>query len=220
MITVLSGLTEEQNIVSVPGVQALCGSTARDALQFLLAPGCKGIVSFGVAGALHPEMKVGDLVVGIKVQTDGDRCFYSHRNWRDAIHKVCNTQVQAWDAFVYSSSVIRGDTPADRARLLANYNAWAVDDESWAVAQTASAKCLPFAVIRVISDTYDQTIPSAAMVPAHVDGSSNIPAILSSIEQEPIQLIQLAKIAYQFETAIKVLKKVYKILGPTFQLPV
>ena len=65
-ILVVVGMTREAKILDGP--EALIGggdaAALADRLEAELSQGAAGVVSFGLCGALTPELKVGDLVVG------------------------------------------------------------------------------------------------------------------------------------------------------------
>ena len=66
-LIVVVGMAREAKIVSGEGVTVLIGGgqsarLARD-LEQAIIPGAAGVVSFGLCGALHPDLDAGDVVV-------------------------------------------------------------------------------------------------------------------------------------------------------------
>ena len=61
-------------------VGRLCGASAAADLDRAIPPACRGILSFGVCGALAPTLRVGDLIVGISV-TDEIAIYLSDESW-------------------------------------------------------------------------------------------------------------------------------------------
>src|SRR5260370_42644541 len=86
-LTILCGLNEEADIVLKhrhPDVQVLWGP-ARMNLDNMVARGCKAILSFGISGALHPSLKVGDICIANAVYTH-DPCF-TNSAWRTRLRE-------------------------------------------------------------------------------------------------------------------------------------
>jgi hypothetical protein len=63
-VIALVGLTFEARIAAGPGVLVVCrGRETADRLRLAIGAGCRGIISFGVAGGLAPDLIPGDCVV-------------------------------------------------------------------------------------------------------------------------------------------------------------
>src|SRR5262245_40804988 len=63
---VVVGLAFEARIAAGPGIQVICSGDGRNLANSLAAAvrgGCGGVVSFGVAGGLHPDLQPGDCIV-------------------------------------------------------------------------------------------------------------------------------------------------------------
>ena len=79
----------------------------------------------------------------------------------------------------------------DKTDLYERTGAWAVDMESHIAARAARRHNRPFAVLRVICDPGDRTLPPAALVAMKPDGSIDIQAILRSVLSRPEQILSL-----------------------------
>ena len=69
-VIALVGLAFEARIASGPGVVAICRNSERElaaSLDQALKQGCRGIISFGVAGGLAPHLRPGNWVVASSI---------------------------------------------------------------------------------------------------------------------------------------------------------
>lgn len=163
----------------VPVLLARCGMgkvNAALATSALVQAGAGCIVFTGVAGAAGPGLGVGDVVVGDRfVQHDADETAFGRRigavpgepdDWRPdaalaALVLDCAREVFGDDRKVVAGTIASGDQfiadPAKVAWLHDEFDAQAVEMEGAALAQAASHLGVPFAVVRVLSDSADGT---------------------------------------------------------------
>ena len=83
-IIAVTGLTKEAKIVGVAGVVAVAGGGDGDGLAAKLDAlhgDIRGVISIGLAGALSPHLKVGDVVIADAVMT-GAELWHCHEAWR------------------------------------------------------------------------------------------------------------------------------------------
>jgi nucleoside phosphorylase len=107
----------------------------------------KAIISTGYCGALDPKLRVGDIVVSEDTQLDS----------LDGAHALDSTR-----AFVRGQVITRDRvavTAAEKRALREQTGAIAVDMEAEAVRNRAAALGIPYACIRVISDTAEEDMP-------------------------------------------------------------
>src|SRR5215472_1835815 len=67
---VVVGLAFEARIAAGPGIHVICSGDGRNLASSLASAvrgGCGGLVSFGVAGGLHPDLQPGDCIVASAV---------------------------------------------------------------------------------------------------------------------------------------------------------
>jgi adenosylhomocysteine nucleosidase len=89
VLGVVTGLKSEAKLLS--GLSFACVSTggqareARRKIDRLVAEGATGLISFGIAGALSPELRTGDLVVADMVANDIGEVWQTHQPWLDAL---------------------------------------------------------------------------------------------------------------------------------------
>jgi adenosylhomocysteine nucleosidase len=114
------------------------------------------LISAGVAGALVPDLHVGETIFPSIVidARDSSRHETAIQNTRLADSPLART-------ILVSSPVIAG--AAQKQKLGSSYGAHAVDMEGAAVARTAQLHGLPFLAIKSISDELDFELPEMAM---------------------------------------------------------
>jgi adenosylhomocysteine nucleosidase len=89
VLGVVTGLKSEAKLLN--GLNVGCVSTggqareARRKIDRLIADGATGLVSFGIAGALSPDLKTGDLIVADMVANDIGEVWQTHQPWLDAL---------------------------------------------------------------------------------------------------------------------------------------
>jgi adenosylhomocysteine nucleosidase len=132
---------EKDDVVLVcGGIGAEAARRAAEAVISLYAPAL--VYSAGFAGALDPALKVGTVVQPARVVNAGDGSSVSLG--------------QGAGVLVSFGAVA---SPAQKAKLRDSFGAQAVDMEAAAVARAAEARRVPFAVVKVISDEFDFTLP-------------------------------------------------------------
>src|SRR3954451_481712 len=73
---VVVGLAFEARIAAGPGIQVICSGDGQDlwgAVTRAITPDCRGLVSFGVAGGLDPNLKPGACVVASAIVSGNTR---------------------------------------------------------------------------------------------------------------------------------------------------
>ena len=89
MLGVVTGLKSEAKLLKGLGLACVStGGQAREArrkIDRLIAEGTTGLVSFGIAGALSPELRTGDLIVADMVANDIGEVWQTHQPWLDAL---------------------------------------------------------------------------------------------------------------------------------------
>jgi adenosylhomocysteine nucleosidase len=140
----------EYAVVVCGGIGTESARRAAEAIIVKYSP--EVIVSAGIAGALVPELHVGDAIFPAFVidARDGSR----HQT---AIKDAPLANTALGRTTVVSSPEIAG--LAQKQQLAKSYGAHAVDMESAAVAVAAMTHNLPFVAIKCISDEYDFEMP-------------------------------------------------------------
>ena len=134
----------------VASLPELIGRAAND--------GCRGLVSYGVAGGLGPDLRSGDIVVASAIIGQ------SERSPTDDIWSAW--LLSAIPAAVYGP--ISGvDVPipagASRSELGRRSGALVADMESHVIARLAAASALRFVAVRVVIDAAGRNVPPTAL---------------------------------------------------------
>jgi hopanoid-associated phosphorylase len=168
-----------------------------------------GVISIGLAGALSPHLKVGDLVIGERVLA-GDDFWRCDNLWRVAL--AAKIRIAHQGPVVASESVL--DDAEAKAKLYQRSGALAVDMESAVAARFAAARNLKLAVLRVISDDASHTLPPAALVAMTPDGGISFGRVLWSVVKNPLQLPALIRTGRTANRAFAELLRCRDLLGP------
>jgi hopanoid-associated phosphorylase len=208
-----TGLKAEARIAErSEGVVAVAGGGDEARLVSLIeaaiAEGARGIISFGIAGALKPGLKPGACIVGSSV-IGGEQSFPADERWTS---RMLASLPDAIGGGVVGTSTAIAGVSAKTATHEAT-GAAAVDMESHVVARIARERSLPFAVLRVIADTAGQRLPPAAVSGLKPDGSPDIAGVLKSLASEPGQLPDLIRTALATRHAMNGLLRCHRLLG-------
>ena len=211
-ILIVCGFTAEARIARGDGVVTIAGGGSSAALAERLAASdpaqFAAIISFGLAGALEPGLKPGDVIIASAIVagetrpcSDALRMSWAHLGFRTAA-------IAGVDAPVLTS--------AAKAALRARTGAAAVDMESHIAAAFAAHHALPFGAIRVISDAADHVLPPVAAHAMRPDGGIAIGAVIAGLVRRPGQLPALLATARDAGRAVKALRQARAALGRDF----
>jgi hopanoid-associated phosphorylase len=209
-------LAFESRIAAGPGVAVLHGHipNLRTALEEAIGRGCSGIISFGIAGGLAPDLAPGAWVVASGVVAAHKR-YPTDRDWARRLLQALDCAVHADIAGVDAPAV----EPVHKRQLRDATASIAVDMESHIAAAAAEAHGLPFAACRVIIDPAHRALPPAALVNLRADGTPDIAAVLRSVLREPRQLPALLRVAADARAAQLALRAGRRRLGPGLSFP-
>ncbi|WP_374374624.1 hypothetical protein [Dongia sp.] len=202
---VVTGMLAEAKLLDGLGHDVVSGggdpaSTAAK-IEQLVQGGATHLVSFGIAGALDPALKPGDLLLGpVVVMPDGSRLEADAEWLARAGHAL--PQARALPIAAASTAIA---TVAAKAALHQSSKAAAIDMESHHVALAARKYGLPFLVLRAIADTAADDLPPAALVGLNKEGRPAIGAVLLSLLKNPGQLPALIRVASRSRVALKAL---------------
>lgn len=163
------------------------------------AVGAKLILSSGLAGALDPALKPGNVILA------GDAAL---------IERLRPLLPEAKIGRVFGSDVAIGSVAA-KAAARTQSGALAVDMESHIAWRVAKRHGLPFLVARVISDGAHHALPPAALVGMKPDGGIAFGAVLASLARHPRQLPALIRTGRDAEIAFRALRRLHHMLRGT-----
>src|SRR4029453_13308952 len=215
-VVAVTCLALEARIALGPGVAVICthASELVASLEAAAKRGAAGIISFGIAGGLAPDLDAGDWVVGSGVRTEHGN-FPTDPGGGRALPGAPPSAVHG--------EIVGTDTPIaepeEKRRLHLRTGAVAVDTESHVAARIAAAHRIPFAACRAVIDPAHSVLPPAAMYGLRHDGTADVLAVLRSVMRQPSQLPALARTALDARTAGAALRRGRRLLGAGLSFP-
>jgi adenosylhomocysteine nucleosidase len=214
MIVAVTGLGREARLISRPDITTVVGGGDSQALQKRIhdavGNGARRILSIGICGALSPHLDVGDCIVATEV-VSSDRRFLTHGPWTqellDSIPESQPASLAGTDAILASG--------ADKFELHRSTKAAAADMESHVAARVADEFSVPFAAVRVVSDSATRALPPAALVAMSKSGEVDVVAVLRSLMSRPSQIPALIRTAWEAEKAFRVLLRCRHVVAAT-----
>jgi adenosylhomocysteine nucleosidase len=197
-VLAVTGTRREASTLLAAGVTAIAIGGSGRALDEALAGqvgALSGIISFGMGGALNPDLKLGDWVVGTGICGGIDAV--CDPEW------ICTLQrklARAWTGLCYADGRLIGSS-SEKQTLFRKHGALVADMESHLVAVAASRLGIPFAILRCISDEAGADLPPAITVAMRPDGRLALGSICKSILKNPAQIPDLWRTTAQFNRA-------------------
>ncbi len=191
----------------------LCGmgeEAARRAATGLQAGGATTLMSFGIAGALDPILRPGDLVLPASIYAG--RSLPVSLGWRARIQQCLPSHLRVIGGTLAASHQVL-TSMVEKRELAKSTGACAVDLESGAVAEVAANASIPFLAIRAIADPMEFSPPSALLDAMHPDGGVKLARILSLLLQRSVTLSTLLRLAAGLRTARSTLSTVVLYAG-------
>ena len=210
MILAVCGMEREARIAAGRDLVTVVGGSSgrlRERLESALAD-ARGVISFGIAGALCPRLRPGDCVVAAAILAHGQR-FEVDSAWSARllarIPGAMLAPVAGADALIA--------TAAEKARMFDATGARAADMESHIAAKVARSRGLPFAGLRVVADAATSDLPACASVALTPAGKVNLAAVLGSVVNRPWQIPQAIRMARESNAAFAALLRCRALLG-------
>jgi adenosylhomocysteine nucleosidase len=207
-----TGLAAEAKIARRAGFAAVVGAGDHRrtiAVVEEAASEAECLVSFGIAGALAPDLKPGDIILSTEV-IDEDRRWLTGKSLLPRVPDLAE-QIGAREGPVLGAQMIVA-TEADKRRAWQETGAIAVDLESVVVARAAAALGIPFLVLRAIADPASRALPPAALLPLGEDGRPDLRRVLGSVMRQPQQLPTLIGVAREARQALEALVQPARVL--------
>jgi len=217
MIVAVTGLDREARVIARPDIITVGGGgnsrSLKSQVQSALRQGAKRVLSIGICGALSPALKVGDCIIATEIVAEGRRVTTDRQWGRELLDRVPSAK-----AAILAGSDVIVSTREAKAKLHCETGADAVDMESHIAAAVAQDYRLPFAVVRIVSDSHRQSLPHAAVVGMSQAGRVNLPAVLRSIVAKPSQIPALMRTAWEAEKAFQALFRCRHVLNPVAEV--
>lgn len=187
----------------------ICSSSDPVQLRALLAgfdpSTVRGVISFGVAGGLDPQLKSGAVVIATEVMA-GDRRWPAAEALSEEL--IAGAGVGRQTVFrgglVGVEKVVTGQ--AGKAALRSETGAAAVDMESHIAAAYAAEAGLPFAALRVVSDPASRALPELATTAIKPNGDIDLGKVLRGIARNPLTIRALVSTGRDFNRALRSLR--------------
>jgi len=215
-VIAVTSLALEARIARGPGVAVICDHASQlvSSLHVALGRGAAGIISFGVAAGLAPELIPGDCVIGTGVWTSRSY-FPADAAWASRLLAALPAAV--YGDFAGTDALLIH--PAQKRALHARSGAVVADMESHIAARVAAERGIPFVACRVVIDPLDEPLPAAAQTGLRQDGRADLFAVLASLARHPAQLPALVRIAYHAAIARGALRESRRHLGAALACP-
>jgi hopanoid-associated phosphorylase len=217
MLIVVTGMQREARIVGRGGETVISGGDVAglaEKIERATSRGARALVSAGICGGLAPALSVGSIVIADAVIAN-DLHIPVDTRWAN---ELASRLPQAVRGTIAGSDAIVS-AAVDKAALHRETGALAADMESHVAARVAAAHGLPFAALRVVSDSAVQSLPPAVARALGPDGSPRIGAVLASVAANPAQILALLRTARDSERAFTTLLRCLGRVGVTFACP-
>jgi nucleoside phosphorylase len=201
-----SGLAAEAKIARAAGFSVVIGAGDRARTAALVEGAAREascLLSFGIAGALAPELRPGDLIISTQVVSEDGACWRAGDQFGDRVTALTD-QMGGFPGPVLGASAILA-TEADKIRARRETGARAVDLESDVVARIAAQAGIPFLVVRTIADTVYRRLPPAALIPLTQAGTPDLMRVIGSVLRRPRQIGALLRLACETRVALSAL---------------
>jgi adenosylhomocysteine nucleosidase len=191
---------EDGTLLAVSGIGS---PAARAAARALVSAQVSALMSFGLAGALDPNLAAGAIILpGELISPDGAR-FVTCKAWRERIAASLGSgSAVRTDTLLTSVRAI--ETPREKAAAFRDTGAAAVDMESAAVAEVAAAHSLPFIAVRVIVDTAGDALPPSVIAASRA-GRVEMGRLIAALVATPREVAALIRLARRYRTAMRAL---------------
>ncbi len=187
-------------------VSGMGGVAAAAAARALIDAGATALVSWGMAGGLDPSLPAGTICLPVSVLSSGGATLGTHHHWREAVGAALAARRRIADGKLLTTGVAIHDAAGKAAAFRAT-GAVAVDMESFAVAEVAATRGLPFLVVRAIVDTASDSLPGAVLA-ASGAGQVNILRLIQGLMRSPLDLVPLMGLAKRYRAATRSLAAV------------
>jgi adenosylhomocysteine nucleosidase len=207
-VLIVTGLVQEAKIAAGPGMTVICSSSDPAQLRALLASfdpsTIRGVISFGVAGGLDPQLKSGAVVVATEVMA-GENCWKASEALSEELIAGAGIGRKVFRGGLAGvEKVVTGQV--GKAALRSTTGAAAVDMESHIAAAYAAEAGLPFAALRVVSDPAGRALPELATTAIKPNGDIDMAKVMRGIARNPLVIRALVSTGRDFNRALRSLR--------------
>lgn len=190
-------------------------------VQQYLSDGCDGLISFGVAGALNPDLRPGDLILADRIIDTADGGFATDLPWTQSLEQRISQAVAPPITMKRGTVFCSGNILAsvtEKNEIYRTTGADAVDMESLALARICQEAGTRFIALRAIADTSEHALPIAAQRAINHEGKILMGRIAWELLKRPQQLPQLLALSRPYGDALSTLRSVAALGGVDFGL--
>lgn len=191
-------ILSDGSLVAVSGMGA---KAAAIAAHSLIEAGVASLMTFGVAGGLDPRLSAGTLLLPELIVSQDGRRLSTSESWRRQLRSTLGEKALAGTLF---TSALPVDSVDAKSRAFAQTGAFAVDMESFAVAEVAAEHRIPFVAVRAIVDTALDSLPRSVMA-ASGEGRVRISKLLVNLARSPQEIPSLMRLSSRYRVAMRTL---------------
>ncbi len=168
------------------------------------------ILSIGCAGALSPDLEVGDAVIPERIVNDTHegRFVSPSAELVGLAGRCCHDLSVRFHSRTTVSTPEVVAQPAGKRALAAKYDAIAVDMESAQIAEWAGTLRVPMLSIRTISDTLEDRIPPEASALTDPTGKIILRRLVPLVLSQPKLFVEIARLKRNLDLSLKVLERI------------
>ena len=198
-------------LIAVSGIGPQAAREAAEACVDLARQGrCRRVIWIGIAGALSPGLKVGDLVVATSVTSADDKPIALDRDLATtAAASGCAKAV----VVTTPTPVVTADERRRLWRQVGSPDRAAVDMESYEAARVFDAAGLPFAVLRAVSDTSEDDLPATLQAAVTPTRGISIPRLVLAVLRRPRAAVPLAEVRIRAARSARALADAAAVLA-------
>jgi len=197
----LPGSLAEGTLLLVSGMGP---DAASQGARALVRAGAAALASWGLAGALAPDLAAGDIVIPESITAGDGMTRATAAPWRVRLSAALCERHRVMGGTLLSRPAVVS-TAVEKAALFHSTGAIAVDMESLAIAAVAEDHRLPFIAVRVIVDRADDELPVAVTSATDAQGRVRTWRMLTGLITEPRQIPSLLRLSRRYRAARRVM---------------
>jgi adenosylhomocysteine nucleosidase len=216
-VLAVTGLAKEARLAVRPDVETVGAGGNPARLRALLdmraGPGCRAVLSIGIAGGLDPVLVSGDVIVADTIIAADARYPADPALAEGLRARLAGAGIAARVAALAGVDAAVMSCEA-KAALRERTGAAAADMESHVAAAFAARHGLPFAALRVVCDPAQRALPAFAAQALKPNGEPDILAVLAALLRGRARIGELVGLARDSGAAFAALKRCCDALGP------
>jgi len=186
----------------------------RLAAQLLISQKVELLISWGSAAGLSPKIASGDLLIPESVKVN-EKLYSTYSPFNEELLKQIPGGVPVHRGPICGTGILLVSVESKK-KLFENSQCLAADMESASLAELATAKNIPFSVIRTVSDPANMKLPKAVLAGLGSDGQFQVGNFLKTALMFPMEWWSIIKLVLNFKKAQKTLNIVAQLLKAKF----